>query len=396
MCIAYCVRKYAIRNTQYAIHVETKGSSKQLLTDPRIARMAKVLVEYSLEVQPGWTVTIDAGMAALPLVHAVYRHVLKVGAHLYVQLEMPGAKELLLLEGNDEQLLHLDPYRMLALDKADAVLDILSDENTQATRNIDPARQAVMERGRKPLLARSMQRITEDRPRCLTLFPTQAYAQDAEMSLSEFEDFVFHACLLDGDEDPADRWRQVSREQQHIVDWLAGKREVHVEGPGTDLTMSIEGRNFVNSDGKRNFPSGEVFTSPVEDTVRGNIAYSYPTSYRGRTVQGVKLTFENGMVTHFRADQGEDYLASMLALDEGAKKLGEFAIGTNPGVTRITRNTLFDEKIAGTMHCALGSAYPQAGGTNESAIHWDMVTDMKQGRILVDGETLYENGRFVI
>jgi aminopeptidase len=358
--------------------------------------MAKVLVEYSLEVRPGWMVTISSTTAALPLVQAVYRHVLAVGGHPYVLMEPPGVKELLMRTGSDEQLRHLDPYRLLMLEKSDAALEILSEENTRAAGNVDPARQALMQQGRAPLAALSMARISEGRPRCLTLFPTNAYAQDAEMSLSEYEDFVFHACLLDGDEDPADRWRQVSHEQQRIVDWLAGKREVHIEGPGTDLAMSIEGRNFVNSDGKRNFPSGEVFTSPVEDTVRGHITYSYPASYNGRTVQGVRLSFENGRVSAFSAEQGEDYLAAMLKVDEGASKLGEFAIGTNPGVTRITRNVLFDEKMAGTIHCALGNAYPNAGGTNKSAVHWDMVTDMRQGRVTVDGVTLYENGKFVI
>jgi aminopeptidase len=311
-------------------------------------------------------------------------------------LEAPGVKDLLLRMGNDDQLRHTDPYRLMMAEQSDAILDILSEENTRAANNVLPARQALTQEARKPIAARSMARITEGRPRCLTLFPTNAYAQDAEMSLAEFEDFVFHACLLDGEEDPADRWRQVSREQERIVDWLAGKRAVHVEAPGTDLAMSIEGRNFVNSDGKRNFPSGEVFTSPVEDTVRGHITYTYPASYNGRTVQGVKLEFANGKVAQFSAEQGEDYLAAMLDMDEGARKLGEFAIGTNPGVTRITRNTLFDEKIAGTIHCALGHAYPNAGGTNQSAIHWDMVTDMRQGRITVDGETLYENGEFVV
>ena len=243
-----------------------------MLEDPRIARMAKVLVEYSLEVKPGWVVTISATTAAIPLVQSVYKHVLEVGAHPYVLLEPPSVKDLLLRTGSDEQLRHTDPYRLMMVEHSDAVLDILSEENTRAANNVDPARQALAQEARKPIAARSMARITEGRPRCLTLYPTNAYAQDAEMSPSEFEDFVFHACLLDGDEDPADRWRQVSREQQRIVDWLEGKREVHVEGPGTDLTMSIEGRNFVNSDGKRNFPSGEVFTSPVEDTVRGHLA----------------------------------------------------------------------------------------------------------------------------
>lgn len=367
-----------------------------MLEDPRIARMAKVLVEYSLGVQPGWIVTVSATTAAVPLVQAVYKQVLQAGGHPYVLLEPPGVKDLMLGIGSDEQLRQVDPFKLLMLEKSDAVLDILSEENTRSANNVDPRRQALTQQARAALGALSMDRIMKGQPRCLTLFPTNAYAQDAEMSLSEFEDFVFHACLLDSEEDPADRWKQVSREQQRIVDWLSGKKGVHVEGPGTDLTMSIEGRNFVNSDGKRNFPSGEVFTSPVEDTVQGHVTYSYPASYNGRTVQGVKLTFENGKVTRFSAEQGEDYLATMLDMDEGARKLGEFAIGTNAGVTRITRNTLFDEKIAGTIHCALGAAYPNAGGTNQSAIHWDMVTDMREGRVVVDGTVMYENGTFVI
>lgn len=367
-----------------------------MLQDPRIEKMAQVLVGYSLGVQPGWMVTINATTAAIPLVQAVYAEVLRRGAYPYVLLDTPGVKELLLRTGSDGQLTQVDPYRLMMVQKSEAVLRILSEENTREANNIDPARQALLARGQSPISATYMQRIMENRPHSLTLFPTQAYAQDAEMSLSEFEDFVFHACLLDGDEDPVERWQQVSREQQKIVDWLAGKRNVHVEAPDTDLRMSIQGRNFVNSDGKRNFPSGEVFTSPAEDSVEGQISFSYPASHNGRTVQGVKLTFEGGKVTRFSAEAGEDYLAAMLSLDACSNKLGEFAIGTNPGVTRITRNVLFDEKIAGTIHCALGNAYPNAGGTNKSALHWDIVTDMHQGRITVDGETLYENGKFVI
>jgi len=367
-----------------------------MLEDPRVGRMAKVLVEYSLGVQPGWMVTITARPAALPLVGAVYKRVIEAGAHPYVLLRIPGANEMLLRYGSDEQLTRTDPYELMMVEQSDAILDIYSEDNTRSLNNIDPSRMALLAKGNQPLRAGNMARITKNRPRCLTLFPTNAYAQDAEMSLGEFEDFVFHACLLDSDEDPADRWREVSRMQQRIVDWLAGKHQVHVEGPGTDLAMSIEGRTFVNSDGKRNFPSGEVFTSPVESTVRGNIYFSYPASYGGRTVQGVRLRFEDGRVAQFSAERGEDYLGAMLKVDDGASMLGEFAIGTNPGVTRITRNVLFDEKIAGTIHCALGNAYPNAGGTNQSAIHWDMVTEMTHGRITVDGELLYENGAFVI
>jgi aminopeptidase len=367
-----------------------------VLVDPRVERMAKVLVEYSLGVQPGWLVSITGSVAATPLIQAVYRHTLSVGAYPSVLMDAPGGTEMLLREGSDAQLTYTDPYRKYMVEHSDAVLRIMSEENTRATNNIDPARLALLRKGQGPIAAGYTQRIVENRPHCLTLFPTEAYAQDAEMSLSEFEEFVFHACLLDGEQDPAERWREVSRRQQSIVDWLAGKKSVHVEAPGTDLTMSIDGRTFVNSDGKRNFPSGEVFTSPVHETVEGHITFSYPASFNGRSVQGVRLTFKDGVVSEFSAESGEDFLRAMLDLDEGAKRLGEFAIGTNEGVTRITRNILFDEKIAGTIHCALGSAYPNAGGTNKSALHWDMVTDMREGRVTVDGATIYEGGKFVI
>jgi aminopeptidase len=367
-----------------------------VLEDPRVARMARVLVDYSLGVKEGWEVAIVGTTAALPLMKSVSRVIIERGAHPYVLISTPWLEELLLAHGNDGQLTRVNPYQLRVVQESDAILRILSEENTRSYNNVEPARLGLLKKGAGPIGSGYMQRIMEGRPHSLTLFPTEAYAQDAEMSLSEFEEFVFRACLLDDERDSADRWREVSREQQRIVDWLAGKKHLRVEAPGTDLEMSIEGRTFINSDGKRNFPSGEVFTSPVHETVRGHITFTYPASYNGRTVQGVYLKFEDGRVVEHRAEAGEDYLSAMLDLDEGARRLGEFAIGTNTGVTRITRNTLFDEKIAGTMHCALGAAYPNAGGTNTSAIHWDMVTDMKEGRVAVDGETLYENGQFVI
>lgn len=368
-----------------------------MLEDPRIARMARTLVDYSLGVKEGWEVAIVGTTAALPLIQSVCKAAIARGAIPYVLLSTPWLDELLLAEGSEAQLTRTNPYHVRMVKESDAILRILSEENTRSYNNVDAARLGLLKKGAGPVGAGFMERIMAERPHCLTLYPTEAYAQDAEMSLPEFQDFVFKACLLEDEtRDPADRWREVSREQQRIVDWLAGKRKIHVEAPGTDLQMSIEGRTFVNSDGKRNFPSGEVFTSPVHETVSGHITFTYPASYNGRSVQDVYLRFDDGRVVEHRAGAGEDYLTAMLDLDDGARKLGEFAIGTNAGVTRITRNTLFDEKIAGTIHCALGNAYPNAGGTNKSAVHWDMVTDMKDGRVTVDGETLYENGQFVI
>src|SRR5687768_572719 len=213
--------------------------------------MAEVLVGYSLGVRKGWRVTITATPAAMPLVQAACRELINIGAHPYVLLEPPGVKEILLQYGNDDQLTQVDPYQVLMVETSDAILRIKSEENTRSANNIDPARQGLLQKGAQPIGAAFMQRIMDDRPHCLTLFPTQAYAQDAEMSLTEWEDFVFRACLLDGDEDPVARWKEASREQQRVVDWLEGKKAIHVEAPGTDLHMSIEGRTFVNSDGKR-------------------------------------------------------------------------------------------------------------------------------------------------
>jgi aminopeptidase len=332
----------------------------------------------------------------MPLILAVYRAVLDAGAHPFIVMDVPAANELLLAHGSDAQLVYADPYRQRMVEQSDAVVRILSDENTRATSEINPERLGLLKKGQAPVAAGYSRMIADGRPYTLTLFPTEAYAQDAEMSLSQFEDFVFRACFLDSDEDPEERWRALSQEQQRIVDWLAGKRTVRVEGRRTDLRFSIEGRTFINSDGKRNFPSGEVFTSPVHETVEGRIYFDYPSSYNGRPVQGVQLEFEHGEVTSATAETGEDFLRAMISLDDGARRLGEFAIGTNQGVDRITRNVLFDEKIAGTIHCALGNAYANAGGTNKSAIHWDIVKDMREGRVVVDRETLYENGRFVI
>ena len=229
-----------------------------------------------------------------------------------------------------------------------------------------------------------------------TLFPTNAAAQDAEMGLGEFEDLVYGACLPDLD-DPIGHWKRFSAWQQRIVEWLKGKKRVHVIGPGTDLRLSIEGRPFINCDGKANMPDGEVFTSPVEGSVEGHVHYTYPAVYRGREVTNVRLRLEKGRVVEATADKGEEFLLKTLDIDEGARVPGEFAIGTNKGVTRFMRQTLFDEKIAGTFHMALGASIPVSGGTNVSAVHWDMVCDLRQGgEIRVDGELLHKDGKFVI
>ncbi len=231
---------------------------------------------------------------------------------------------------------------------------------------------------------------------CLTLYPTPAYAQDAEMGLQEYGEFVFHACFLN-EEDPIARWRQLAERQQRLVDHLNQSHEVHILAPGTDLRLGISGRTWVNSDGKHNLPSGEVFTGPQEEAVNGYITFTFPAVYGGREVRGVRLEFEDGRVVRASAEHNEPFLLEMLEADEGARYLGELAFGTNVHIQRFMRETLFDEKIGGTIHLALGQSYPETGGQNSSAIHWDMVCDLRDGgEVYVDGELFQKGGTFTL
>jgi aminopeptidase len=231
----------------------------------------------------------------------------------------------------------------------------------------------------------------------LTLFPTQAYAAEAGLSLPEYEDFFYGACLAT-DPDPLTAWQRQSDMVKRLAEWMEGKKEVHITAPGgTDITLGIEGRTFIPCVGTHNMPDGEFFTGPIEDSVNGHVAFSFPATYGGREVSGVELTFVDGKVTEATAQQGEDFLIKMLDTDEGARRLGELGIGTNYGITTGTKEILLDEKIGGTVHMAVGMSYPETGGVNDSAIHWDLVCDLREGgRIEVDGELLQENGEFKV
>ncbi|HEY7092728.1 MAG TPA: aminopeptidase, partial [Ktedonobacterales bacterium] len=282
----------------------------------------------------------------------------------------------------------------------DARLFIESDTNTRQLSGIDPSREALGRQGMRETRAITSKRSVAGELRwCLTLFPTEAYAQDAGMSLHDFTEFVYEACFLNS-KDPAERWRKVGRQQQFYVDWLRGKERVHIVGPDTDLRLSITGRTFRNSDGQRNFPSGEFFTSPIEDSAEGTIRYTVPSSVNGHFVSDIRLRFEHGRVVEANAEQGGEFLREMLAMDEGASRLGEFAFGNNSGIQRPTRNILFDEKIGGTVHLALGASYAECGGKNESALHWDMVCDLREaaggGEVYVDDTLFLKNGKLML
>jgi aminopeptidase len=367
------------------------------MTDHRIDKLAKVLVEYSSPVQEGDLVVIRANAVAASLIKALYREVLRAGGHPFTQISLSGLMETFYREASDDQLDFISPVEQVISDQYRVSYGIHSETNTKALTNVDPTRQRRAQIARKALRQRFLERAARgEQLWTVTLYPTDAFAQNAEMSLDDFADFVYGACFLD-DPDPVARWRDLSARQQRLVDWLKGKREVRVTGPHVDMTLSIEGRTFINSDGHHNFPSGEIFTGPVEDSVNGWVEFTYPAIHGGREVEGIRLRFENGVVVEASAKKNEDFLLKMLDTDEGARRLGEWAIGTNRNIQRFTRNILFDEKIGGTIHMALGSSYPETGGKNESAIHWDMICDMRAGgEIHVDGELFYRSGQFLI
>jgi aminopeptidase len=367
------------------------------MQDIRIERWAHTLVHYCLYVKAGETVAIMATPDATPLIEAVYHELLKVGAHPLPIIDLEHLNEILLREGNDAQLTKISPLVSTLADVADARLFIASSNNTKALSGVDPTRAAKRREAMQPISKRMRQREQEGTFRwSLTLYPTDAYAQDSEMSLHDFEEFVFNVCFLN-DPDPIARWKELASQQQRLVDWLKGHQRARILGENTDLTLSIADRIFINSDGKRNFPSGEFFTGPVENSANGVIQFDIPASHDGRTIEGVRLVFREGKVIEASARQGQAYLDSMLELDGGARYLGEFAFGNNPRVDRGTKNVLFDEKMGGTVHLALGASYPETGGVNQSALHWDMVCDLRQqGEVWIDDVLFLKNGKILV
>jgi aminopeptidase len=369
------------------------------MPDPRITNLAKILVHYSTQVKPGDKVCIrDAPLEpqATPLIQEIYREVLRAGGHPYVYVNVEGLRRLFLEEANEEQLRTVDPIQKMFFDEFDVEFRIRCESNTKDLSSVDPERIKIWNQTYADITKTFARRFAADEYRwVLTVFPTHGAAQDAEMSLTEFEDFVYASTFADV-EDPITEWTHYKTRQEKLARWLAGKKQVELKGPHIDLRLSIEGRTFISCHGKVNMPDGEIFTSPVEDSVNGWVRFTYPAIYLQREVQNVELYFEQGRVVKANASKGLDYLLQMLETDAGARHLGELGIGTNPKITHFTRNMLFDEKLAGTIHLALGMGFAAAGGKNESPIHWDMLCDMHEGQILVDGEVAYQSGDFRI
>jgi aminopeptidase len=367
------------------------------MRDPRVESLARILVEHSAQVKPGDVCTIEGGSAAEPLLQAVYEQVLEAGGNPIVQMAMEEQAPAFFRHASDEQLQWVSPTSEWVVENADVRIAVMASLNTRALSQVPPERQTMMQAARQHLMARMMERSAEGSYRwALTLFPTHAYASEAGMSLSDYEDFYYGACLAT-ERDPVAAWKRQSEETERLAEWIEGRSEVHVTGEGTDLRLGIEGRKFIAAGGRHNMPDGEFFTGPVEDSAEGEVKFHLPATYAGREVAGVRFRFEGGRVVDATAEKGEDFLIQMLDTDEGARRLGELGIGTNYGITDGTGEILLDEKIGGTVHLAVGRSYPETGGVNESAIHWDMICDLRRGgRIEVDGELLQQDGRFQI
>lgn len=396
----------------YADWVGPLNIRSDSMRDPRLEKLADVLVKYSTRVKPGDLVCIVSEPNAMPLIRATYEAVLRAGGHPYWWPRCEALDELKFELASEEQLRFVNPMQLHQVEKMDVHIGFWAEQNTKSLSRIDPKRVAMAQAARKPVSMRFLERAAMAQEGkagglrwCGTQYPTLASAQDAEMSLSQYEDFVFRAGLLHLP-DPAAAWQQIHERQQRVCEYLQKKSELHFSVPphgghdGTDLRVNVNPAKarWVNCAGHENFPDGEVFTGPQD--VNGHVNYTFPAVYQGREVLGVRLKFKDGRVVEASATKNEDFLIKMLDQDAGARNLGEIAIGTNYSITDFSRNTLFDEKIGGTFHAAVGAGYPESGSSNESGLHWDMVCDLRQhnglpgGTISADGEVFHKNGKF--
>jgi len=366
------------------------------MADQRLNKLAKLIVNYSTKVKPGDFVFVSCDEVATPWMVEVVKEVVKAGAYVETAISSQAVSEIKLKYGSDEQLIQEDIIFKTMLEKADVWISAWASRNTKSFSRIDADKIKMSSKGEKSWRKIYSEKMGNGSLRwCGTQFPTYADAQEASMSFSDYEEFVYGAGLLDA-KDPVAEWKRISVEQERWVSYLNTKKGLQFISEGTDIKVNVSGRKWINCDGKVNFPDGEIFTSPVEDGVDGVITFSFPGIYMGKEIEGIVLDVEKGKVVKVAATKGEDLLKALLKIDEGACRFGEVAIGTNYGIKDFTKNMLFDEKIGGTVHMAIGDSMPEAGGLNRSIIHWDMLCDMRNGgKIYADGELFYENGKFI-
>jgi aminopeptidase len=368
------------------------------MIQPQLHKLAQLLVDHSTKVKPGDRVAIETTTNAAPLVSVIYELVLKRGGYPHVLLNLPEQEKLLLTHGNDDQIAFVPSFQKMVTDQFEVYMRVRADMDPSGLSGISPQKQAMRQKGMAPVRNSMLQRGATNAMRwVLTQIPTEGYACEAGMSLPEYTNFAFNACHVDDyTPDPVAHWEEIRVQQAGMIDRIQGHDSVKLKGPNVDLSLSVNGRTFLNSYGLHNLPDGEIYTGPVEESVNGWVKFTYPAIYQGQTVEGVQLQFEDGRVISASAAVGEELLKTMLNTDEGSHYLGEFAIGTNYEINRFTRNILFDEKLGGSFHMALGMGYPETGSRNRSGIHWDMICDLHDGsEIQVDGELVYQNGKFI-
>jgi aminopeptidase len=367
------------------------------MVDPRLARLGELIVGYGLALRPGMVFRIDTPYAGVPLAIELYRAGLRAGALPYANVELEQLPEILVRDGSEEQLEFIPPAALGEIELVDAIATIWAEGNTRALTSADPDRHQRLLSASRTLTNRRWERISAGEVSWSgVLCPTAAHAQDAEMSLADYESFVFRACHVEDEGDAVAHWQSTAADLAARAEELGGVRELRIVGPDTDLRLVVEGRKWEAADGHHNMPDGEVYTSPVETETEGDIRFSFPALFQGREVDDIRLRFKGGVVVSAEAARGGEFLDALLKLDEGAPRLGEVAFGMNYEIDRFTKNILFDEKIGGTMHVALGAAFKELGGVNDSALHWDLVCDLREeGEVYADGELIWRAGRFL-
>ena len=361
-------------------------------------KLAQILVDHSSTIKPGDRVAIETTTNASELVSNIYELVLQRGGHPHILLNLPEQDRLFFTNANAKQLAYTPIFQKLVTDEFEVYIRIRADIDPHALSNIPVEKQALRQKGMAPVRNRMLQRGANNSLRwVLTQFPTEGYATDAGMSITEYTEFLLSACHADEKtDDPVAHWESVKLRQSKMIERIEGHDEIKMLGPDVDLTLSVKGRKFNNSFGIHNLPDGEIYTGPVEESVNGWVKFTYPAIYQGQAVEGVELVFTNGRVDSAKAKVGEELLLAMINSDQGSHYLGEFAIGTNFEINHFTRNILFDEKLGGTFHIALGAGYPETGSRNTSAIHWDMICDMREKtEMRVDGNVIYRDGKFL-
>ncbi|MCW4041585.1 MAG: aminopeptidase [Candidatus Bathyarchaeota archaeon] len=365
--------------------------------NPLVTKQAQILVNYSVEVKKGEKVAIVGTSDSESLIREIYKAVLLAGGYPNLHMSFSDQNYVLHKYSKDFQLDYTNELMLWEAQNTDVAIQLLPNSNPYELTTIDPAAKQRMARAASPIMEAFFKRVGKGKMRWVaSMCPTDALAQEAKMPFEEYAGFAYAAMKL-YDEDPVKLWKEMHERQEKICSYLSNVEEMRYMGLDTNLSFSVKGRRWVNCSGKLNFPDGEVYTAPREDSVEGTIRFTYPGIFMGEEIQDVFLRFEKGKVIEAQAAKGQELLNTILDTDGGSRYVGEIAIGTNDNITQFTKNMLFDEKMGGTIHLALGMGYPESGSKNQSAIHWDLLKDMKErGQILADSKTIYENGEFLI